>query len=190
MTKLIFLAGSAREKSFNKRLAQTAAKLAEEKGADVKFIDLAHYDMPLYNEDIEAESGLPPMAIDLKEKFQACDGFFIASPEYNSALSPLLKNTIDWLSRPHVENEKSLSAYKGKVAAISSASPGALGGLRGLVSLRSILGNIGVHVIPSQVAVGSAFEAFNENGLIDEKMLSMLSKQIDEFVETASKLNA
>ncbi len=97
------------------------------------------------------------------------DGLLIAAPEYNSSITPLLKNTIDWVSRPS-DGEKALAAYEGKVAAIMSASPGGLGGLRGLVHLRSILSNIGVLVIPDQVAVGKAHEAFGPDGnFVDEK---------------------
>jgi NAD(P)H-dependent FMN reductase len=190
MPNLIFLAGSARKHSFNKRLAQTACKLAEEKGANVEYIDLADYNMPIYCEDYEAENGLPASVIALKEKFQNCDGFFMASPEYNSAISPLLKNTIDWLSRPHGENEPMLSAYKGKVASLAAASPGGLGGLRGLHDLKSILSNIGVFVCPTMVAVGGANDAFNEIGLIDDQKLKMLDGSITEFVNTATKLSS
>lgn len=190
MTKLLFMAGSARKQSFNKRLAKTAADLAKGKGATVEFIDLADYDMPIFNEDIESESGLPDAAKALKKKFQDCDGFFIACPEYNSSISPLLKNTIDWMTRPQEENEAPLSAFKGKVAALASTSPGGLGGLRGLTIVRMLLGNIGVHVIPTQLAVGGAFDVFDDNGLVDEAKLKMLDAEIEEFVTTAHSLNA
>lgn len=190
MTKLIFMAGSNRKHSYNKRLAQTAAQMAEKQGASVEYIDLADYDMPLFNEDIEAEHGLPEAAKLLKAKFQNCDGFFIACPEYNSSITPLLKNTVDWLSRQHEQDEPPLSAFKGKVAALASTSQGALGGLRGLAVVRMLFGNIGVHVIPTQVAVGGAEAAFNENGLIDSAKLKMLEAEIEEFVTTASKLHA
>ena len=142
MANILFLAGSARKESINKKLARLAATMAEATGADVTLIDLKDYDMPIYNGDLEQENGLPENAKKLKKIFIEHDGFFIASPEYNSSYSALLKNTIDWLSRPHKENELPLTAYKGKVAALGATSPGALGGLRGLVALRMLLGKI------------------------------------------------
>jgi NAD(P)H-dependent FMN reductase len=190
MTTLLFLAGSAAENSLNKKLARHAADLAETKGVTVKFIDLKDYEMPLYCTDFELENGVPDNAKKLKKLFQDADGFFIASPEYNSTFSPLLKNIIDWMSRPHEENEEMLSAYKGKIAALGAVSPGALGGIRGLPSVRDMLSNIGVHVIPTQIAVGGK-DTFNEDGSLAKDIhIKMMNTLIDEFVTTANKLNA
>jgi len=189
MANILFMAGSARKQSLNKKLALLAANMAEAAGADVTLIDLKEYEMPLYNGDLEAEQGLPENAKKLKQVFIAHDGFFIASPEYNSSFSPLLKNTIDWMSRPHEENEIPLVAYKGKVAALGAISPGVLGGLRGLVSLRMLLGNIGVTVVPSQVAVGSGFQALDSEGnLKDERQAGMLKATVDELLRTTDRL--
>jgi len=189
MAKIIFLAGSARKQSINKKLARLAANMAKEAGAEITFIDLNDYELPLYNGDLEAEYGLPENAKKLKQIFIEHDGFFIASPEYNSSYSALLKNTIDWLSRAHKDNEAPLSAYKGKVAAIAATSPGALGGLRGLVSLRMLLGNIGVTVVPTQVAIASGFKAFDSDGnLINEAQTGMLKATVDELLRTADRL--
>lgn len=164
MIQLLFLSGSTRQQSFNKQLAQLAVNYArQDKEVEPVFVDLNDYPMPLYNGDDEASNGLPDNAIWLKKIFSESHGFFIASPEYNSSISALLKNTLDWISRSHLNDEPPLTAFKDKVAAISSVSPGELGGLRGLVSLRMMLGNIGVHVIPAQVAIGSAFQAFDEH---------------------------
>lgn len=127
MIKLLFFAGSARKNSLNKNLAKAAYNIALNQGSTATFIDLKDYPMPLYDGDLEDESGLPEKAIELKEVFMAHNGFFIASPEYNSSFSPLLKNSLDWVSRPHEKNEPPLSAYCNKVAAITAASPG--GGL-------------------------------------------------------------
>ena len=187
MTKLLFLAGSARKESLNKKLAIVASDLAKAKGVAVTYIDLADFDMPIYNGDIEDSSGLPENAKRLKKLFQDHDGFFIASPEYNSSFSSLLKNALDWISRPHEENEPGLVAFKGKVAALGAVSPGGLGGLRGLVPLRMMLGNIGVHVIPSQIALGSGMSAFDGNNLKDDKNIKMLDAVITEFVTTTKK---
>jgi NAD(P)H-dependent FMN reductase len=189
MAKIVFLAGSARDESINKKLALLAANMAETAGAEVTVIDLKDYEMPLYNGDLEKQQGIPDNAKKLKQVFIENDGFFIASPEYNSSYSALLKNTIDWMSRPDEDNEPSLVAYRGKVAGLGAVSPGALGGLRGLVPLRMFLGNIGVMVIPSQIAIGAGFKAFDSEGkLIDEGQAKMLKATIDELLRTADKL--
>lgn len=189
MSKLLFLAGSARKESTNKKLAKLAADMAGKAGADVTYIDLRDFEMPLYDGDLEAANGIPENAKKLKQLFIEHDGFFIASPEYNSSMSPLLKNSLDWISRPHEENETPLVAYAGKVAALGSVAPGGLGGLRGLVPLRMMLGNIGVTVVPTQVAVSSGFQAFDEDGkLKDAGVAGMLSGVIEEFVKTANRL--
>ena len=190
MTKLLFMAGSARKDSINKKLAELASIIAKEKGADITFVDLKEYEMPIYDGDLETQESIPENAKKLKKLFVEHDGFFIASPEYNSSFSPLLKNTLDWISRPHKENEESLIAFSGKVGAIGATAPGAIGGLRGLVPLRMMLGNIGVTVIPNQVAVSFGFKAFNENGkLEDERQGQMLENMVDQLIDTATKLN-
>ncbi len=189
MAKLLFFAGSARKESMNKKLAKLAAAMAQDAGAHVTHIDLKDFEMPLYDGDGEAQNGIPENAKKLKQLFVEHDGFFIASPEYNSSIPPLLKNTLDWISRPHEEQEASLIAFKGKIAALGAVSPGGLGGLRGLVPLRMMLGNIGVTVVPSQVAIGSGFQVFDENEhLKDDRQARMLKATIDEFVKIANRL--
>lgn len=189
MTKLLMFAGSARKASTNKQLAALAARTAKEAGAEVTLIDLADFDMPIYNGDIEAETGPPENAKRLKQLFVEHDGFFIASPEYNSSISAVLKNALDWISRPHTEDEPGLWAFSGKVAAIGAVAPGALGGLRGLVPLRMMLGNIGVTVVPSQVAVSDSFNAFDDSGaLVAELPGQMLETTISQLVKTATAL--
>ncbi|HEX8203130.1 MAG TPA: NAD(P)H-dependent oxidoreductase [Isosphaeraceae bacterium] len=167
--RILALAGSTRRDSFNKRLARIAARGAEAAGAEVTVLDLRDVPLPLFDEDLEREQGPPEPATRLKALLVGHDGLLVASPEYNSSITAVLKNAIDWASRP-APGEPPLVAFRGKVAALLSASPGALGGLRGLVHLRSILGNIGVVVLPDQVAVPRAFEAFAEDGsLADPK---------------------
>lgn len=186
---LLFLAGSARRDSFNKKLAKLAADIAKTEAADVTLLDLADYPMPIYNGDLEDEKGIPETARKLKQMFFDCDGFFIASPEYNSSIPPLLKNTLDWLSRRESDDEAPLAAYKGKVAALSAASPGGNGGLRGLVPLRMMLGNIGVHLIPQQLAVASASDAFDDNGkLKSDQQLQTLTSIVQELIRVSNKL--
>ncbi len=168
--KILAFAGSARESSHNKMLLAIAIEGARAAGAEVTRIDLRDFPMPLMDEDLEAAGGTPEQAGRLKDLFDAHDGLLIACPEYNSSIAPLLKNTIDWVSRPDARR-KSVACYTGKVAAILSASPGSLGGIRGLVHVRSILGNIGVLVIPDQIALPRSFESFHTDGTIkDVKM--------------------
>lgn len=185
MAKILFLSGSTRKGSINQKLALLAANMAEQSGADVSIINLIDFEMPLYNSDLEKEKGLPENAKKLKKIFIEHDGFFIASPEYNGFFTPLIKNTIDWLSRPNEDNEAPLIAYKGKIAALGAVSPGRLGGLRGLVPLRLLLGNIGVTVLPSQIAIDSGFQAFDEAGnLIDQQETKRLQVMLNEFIRT------
>jgi len=165
--RILALGGSTRKDSYNKKLVHIAAKGARSTGAEVTLIDLRDLALPLFDQDLEAAEGPPPGATKLKRLMIEHDGFLISSPEYNSSITGVLKNAIDWASRP-APNEPPLVAFKGRVATLMSASPGALGGLRGLVHLKAILGNIGVLVLPDQVAVAKAFEAFNEDGSLKD----------------------
>lgn len=165
--RILAFAGSARSGSFNKRLVAIAAAGARAAGADVTLIDLRDYALPLYDGDAEERDGLPPNARKLKDVFLANQGLLISAPEYNSSITPLLKNTLDWVSRP-VTGETPLNCFDGKVAALMSASPGALGGLRGLVHVRAILQNIRVLTIPEQIAVPHAGEAFAADGSLKD----------------------
>ena len=160
--KILAFAGATRSGSFNKRLIKAGVRGAEAAGAQVTLIDLRDLKLPLYDGDDEEQNGLPEGALKLKALMKAHDGFLISAPEYNSSISAVLKNAIDWASRP-APNEKTLEPFDGKVAALMSASPGALGGLRGLVTVRSILGNIQVIVLPEQFALSKAHEAFNDD---------------------------
>lgn len=145
--------------------------------------------MPIYDGDLEASSGLPESAKRLKTLMKEHQGFLIASPEYNSSVSPLLKNTIDWCSRSE-PGEASLAAYRGKAAGLLAASGGALGGLRGLIALRMILGNIGVHVLPNQFALPKAHEAFHPDGTPkDETALAPAKAVAAELARVARKLH-
>ena len=165
--KILAFAGSTREGSFNKKLIRIAAAGATAAGAEVTLLDLRDLPLPLYDGDLEAREGIPENARKLKELMVAHHGFLISAPEYNSSITGVLKNAIDWASRP-ASGEPSLVAFTGKAAALMSASPGALGGLRGLVHLRAILSNIGVLVIPDQVAVPLAHEAFAADGSLKD----------------------
>ncbi|HEX8883670.1 MAG TPA: NAD(P)H-dependent oxidoreductase, partial [Noviherbaspirillum sp.] len=170
---------SARKASLNKRLVRVAAEGARRAGADVTEIDLRDFPVPIYDGDLEAEQGLPPKARELRQLMLEHQGFLIASPEYNGSIPALLKNLIDWTSRA-VDGQDGLAPYRNKVAVLMSASPGSYGGLRGLVHVRAILGNIGVIVLPEQLAVGKAHEAFSLDG-------SMQNPKMQESVEALGR---
>ncbi len=165
--RILAFAGSTRQESFNQKLVHVAAQGARLAGAEVTVINLKAFSLPLFDEDLEAADGLPENALKLKKLFLEHSGLLIASPEYNSSITAVLKNTLDWVSRP-APGESRLAAYQGKVASLMSASPGALGGLRGLVHLRAILGNIGVIVLPDQIAVPQARDAFSHDGSLKD----------------------
>jgi NAD(P)H-dependent FMN reductase len=175
--KILALAGSLRKESYNKKLVKIAAESARRAGAEVTYIDLRDYSLPLMDEDLEASEGLPANARKLKDLFISHDGLLLACPEYNSSITAVLKNTIDWVSRP-APGEAPLAGFGGKVAAIMSASPGALGGLRGLVHVRAILGNIQTLVIPDQVSIPSAHQAFNEDGTLKDTRKNAAVEQL------------
>jgi NAD(P)H-dependent FMN reductase len=139
ISRILALAGSLRRDSFNKKLVPIAAHGARKAGAEVTILDLKDFPLPLFDQDLEAEQGMPENGKKLKHFFIEHDGLLIASPEYNSSITGVLKNAIDWVSRP-APGEPPLVAFRGKVATLMSASPGALGGLRALVHVRSILG--------------------------------------------------
>ena len=161
--RILALAGSLRAGSYNRRVLAVAADGARAAGADVTAVDLREFPLPVYDADLESASGLPAAVLALKERFRAAEGLLVASPEYNSAISGTLKNAFDWVSRP-APGEKPLECFKGKVAALCAASTGALGGIRGLASVRLILGNLGVVLLPDQVALPKAAEAFDDDG--------------------------
>ena len=188
--RILAFAGSARRESFNKKLLRIAIAGAEAAGAKVTHIDLADFPLPLFNQDDEAEQGLPENAIALKKLFLENDGLLMSCPEYNSSITPLWKNTIDWVSR-QAPGEGALAAYKGKVATLMSASPGRLGGLRGLVHVRAILGNIGVVVLPEQVAVSEAHGSFTSDGKHhDQKTHASVEKLGRGLAEFLKKLKS
>ena len=191
MANLLFFAGSAREHSFSKQLAKTAHKMVQDKGVNATFIDLRDYPMPLYDGDLEDAEGMPENARVLKKMFAESDGFFIATPEYNSGYPALLKNTIDLISRPGPDDADIADPYKGKTAAIAAASPGGLGGMRVLVPLRMLLGNIGIHVVPNQVSVNFASKAFNDDGsLANQNQLDLMNGALDQLISTTDALNS
>lgn len=171
MVRITAFAGSLRDGSFNRKLVSIAAAGARNAGAEVQVLEMKDYPMPLMDKDLEAMNGMPEKAAEFKAKLIESDGFIIAAPEYNSSMTPMLKNALDWASRSGSPGERTLSAFRGRTAVLMSASPGSLGGMRGLVPLRMLLGELGVTVIPRYKCISGADKAFSQNGsLKDEKM--------------------
>jgi NAD(P)H-dependent FMN reductase len=187
--RILAFGGSLRRDSFNQKLAALAAEGAREAGAEVTLITLRDFPMPLFDQDLEAEIGKPAEAKRLKELFLSHQGLIIASPEYNSGYSAALKNAIDWVSRGDSPDEPPISALAGKSAVIMATSPGGLGGLRGLVPLRMLLGNLGITMLPDQIAIPSAFDAFGPDGhLVDPKQEAKVKTLGASLAEQLQKL--
>ena len=185
--KILALAGSTRSGSFNKKLVAAAASSLSKAGAVVTVIDLKDYPMPLFDEDVEKENGLPKSVRKFKDLLIDHDGFFISTPEYNGFFSGVLKNAIDWASRP-VEGYPPYECFEGKVGAVAAASPGSLGGIRALEHIRQQLSNIKVFVIPDQLAISSAGEAFSVDGsLANPGSQKALDKLCVNLIATVKK---
>jgi NAD(P)H-dependent FMN reductase len=189
MTRLLFFAGSARAGSHNKRLADLAHRIALANGVEGVFVDLKDYPMPIYHGDLEAEQGPPEEARRFKALLGEYQGVFIASPEYNASIAPLLKNTLDWVTRVRAKGETGLEVFRSRVFAISGASPGYYGGMRSLLQLREILAvGLGAAVIPQQIALPRAHEAFDADGrLKDDRQRDLLKSVVEALAVAARK---
>lgn len=188
--RLLAFAGSLRAGSFNRRLIHTLAAGATRAGAQVDLIELRDIPLPIYDGDIEA-AGMPENVHLLQARLAAADGLLIATPEYNGSMPALLKNTLDWMSRAQADGSDGTRLFAGKVAGISSASPGGLGGLRSLLVLRDALSKFGMWVCPAQVAVGGAGTAFAEDGtLIDERRRAQVEGVGEQTARAAAALRA
>lgn len=182
---ILVFAGSSRRESLNKKLAQTAAKTLQQQGGIATFIDLADFNIPLYHGDLEAEHGIPAEVQRLQNLLAQHQGLLIVSPEYNGMPTPLLLNTLDWLSR----GSQGLSNFSGKPVALLSASSGGLGGLRSLWSMRQFLSNLGLLVLANQLAVGAAQDAFNDQGLLNNpRQQDSLSQMTQQLLSLASTI--
>ena len=186
MPKILAFSGSIRRDSWNRKLIQAAVDATRAAGGDVTLIDLADYPLPLMDEDLEAREGLPANAQRLKALFKAHDALLIASPEYNSSMPPLLKNTLDWVSREW-QGESGLVPYQNKVAAILAATPGTFGGMRMLPHLRQVLNTLGVLVLPGQLSLAHSDAAFDaDSGAL--KSPARLHALVLELVNTTAAL--
>jgi chromate reductase len=184
---ILVFSGSIRTASYNARLAALAAKELSLLNVDVTLISLLDYPLPLYHGDLETEQGLPHNAVQLKQLFGVHHGVFITSPEYNASITPLLKNTLDWISRASDAPESPLAAYRRRIFALGAASNGTFGGYRSLMALRQVLElGCGALVLPEQIAVGAAANAFDDMGNLREELPAQkLRSVLHELVEAA-----
>ena len=186
--RLLFFAGSTREGSFNRKLASLAHHIAEANGIEAVLAELKDYPMPIYNGDLEAKEGPPERARAFKALLGEYDGVFIASPEYNSSVTPLLKNTLDWVTRVKEKGETGLEVFRSRVFAISGASPGSYGAMRSLLHLRQILElGMGATVIPQQIALPRAMDAFEADGSLKDNAQQTLCKSVVEALAVAAR---
>ena len=191
--KLLVFAGSTRLQSFNRKLARATADLARASGAEVTHIELADFDIPMYNADLEAE-GTPADVIRLKQLMHAHPAWIVCTPEYNASYPALVKNTLDWASSPVKADPAwtdGLKPFRGKVVGVLSASPGALGGLRSQSHLQPLLMNLHCWVAPQNYALGKAGEAFDDQGaLVGERHAKSVQAVIDQVLWAAQRLAA
>jgi chromate reductase len=185
--KILVMPGSTRTGSHNAKLAALAVKELTLIDADVTRISLADYPLPLYEAHLDARVGQPANAFALKQMIMAHHGVFITSPEYSASVTPILKNAIDWVSRVRERGDPAYAAFKDRVFAIASASPGRVGGLRSLMALRQILElGCGALVIPEQVAIPSADQAFDEmDNIIDTGTANLLRAELQRLLNMA-----
>jgi NAD(P)H-dependent FMN reductase len=187
--RILAFAGSLRKDSWNRKLIRVAAQGAREAGAEVTLLDLKEYPLPVYDGDIEAEQGLPENVIKLKTIFKEHQGILISSPEYNAGYPGMLKNVIDWLSRP-LEGEKPFEPFRYKPVGAMAASPGALGGNRMMSSLRGLLTHMQMIVVPEVYGLSKAGEAFDDQGNLKDPKIEASVKKIGKAVaDLARKLN-
>jgi NAD(P)H-dependent FMN reductase len=190
--RLLFFAGSARQASHNRKLAHCALNAARAKGFAADLIELSDYPMPIFNGDAEAAEGPPENARKLMELMRSYHGIFIASPEYNASVTPLLKNTLDWVSRVRDPAEKGFDVYRSRVFALGAASPGQFGGMRSLLAIRQVLAvGLGAMVLPDQIAVPNAAAAFDESGaLTNERSRTQLDTVVARLGDIAQRFRS
>lgn len=181
--RILAFSGSARKESLNRKFLAHAVRAVREAGGEVTLIDLNDYVLPLYHGDLEEAAGLPANAARLIELIAQHGALLIASPEYNSMFTPLLKNTLDWCTRGETD------PFGGKVAAVISASPGALGGIRSLQLAQQLLLKLGCHVVPGQVMLPHADKAFDAGGaLVEPRARKLVQALAAALVRTAGRL--
>lgn len=188
--KILVFAGSVRTGAYSGRVADAAMKELALQGADVTRVSLGDYPLPIMDEDLERESGIPDSAFKLARLFAAHDAILVATPEYNGSIPPLLKNTIDWISRVKRDGNVALQPLPGKVVAICSSSDGHFAGIRSATHLRAVLSHIQMEVISPQVSVPKAGEAFDDSGNFrDERLRKGMARLCRALVERAVMLS-
>jgi len=185
--KILVFAGSTRTGAYSGKVADCAQTELAQQGAEVTRISLADYPLPIMNEDLEEEKGIPENAFKLARQFAAHDALLICTPEYNGSIPPLLKNTIDWVSRISKDGGKPLRPYPGKIVGICSSSNGHFAGIRSANHLRAVLSHIQMEVIAPQVSVPNGDEAFDEDGQFrDERLRKGMRRLCATLIEYAS----
>lgn len=188
MSKILVLSGSNRAGSFNTKLVAAAAKELALMGADVTQLSLIDYPLPLYDEDLKTNEGIPDHVFKLAKQLVAHDGIFISSPEYNASISPLLKNMIDWVSKVTELDGKPCAPWKEIVVALGAAAPGAMGGVRGLNHVRAIFTSVGSLTIAEQVLVPNAGSAFDADGhLVADRSRAALSSLCKSLIRHSQR---
>lgn len=186
--KILVFAGSTRVGAYSGKVADCAQLELALQGSEVTRITLADYPLPLMSEDLEREDGIPDNAYKLARLFASHDALLICTPEYNGSLPPLLKNTIDWVSRPLPE-QSGYVPFQSKAVALMSASPGALGGMRGLRHLRDVLTELQMIILPKQVSLTAAHQAFDDAGnLRDPAMAGRMQGLVVELLGMVERL--
>lgn len=181
--KILAFSGSSRAESLNQKLLLATGEAVRAAGGEVTLVSLRDFPLPLYDGDLEEAEGLPANARKLVELIKDHPGLLIASPEYNSMITPLLKNTIDWCTRADDD------PFPGRVVAVVSASPGVLGGIRSLQQAQHLLLHLGCHVVPGNTILPQAQKAFGSDGKItDPRALKSVQELATKFVETMTKL--
>lgn len=176
--RFLVLTGSLRSQSLNHKLAVLAAKAVQERGGTVEHNSLADFEAPHYDQDVEAESGIPAGVQHFARMLRGADALIVSSPEYNASLPGVVKNLIDWTSRIRPQ------PFNGKQAFLMSASPSMVGGNRGLWSLRIPLEHLGMRVYPDMFSLAQAHEAFGEDGALKNAVLQKrFNDTIDCFMD-------
>jgi chromate reductase len=190
LIKILALSGSSRRDSLNKRLLEIAAQGAREGGAEITTLELGDLALPIYDQDLEADSGLPAGARRLQALMSEHHALLIATPEHNGGYTALLKNAIDWASRPCEDGSSGLATVAGKAVAVVSASMGPLGGTRSQIALKLVLDKIGMIVIPQAFALGVCHQAFDDEWRLKDANAEMLVRGVGAALhKAASKLS-
>ena len=184
---ILGVSGSIRKESFNTQLLTVALELAERHGARVTRLDLGAINLPFYDADLEAKSGLPETVRQLKKQFEEADGLIIATPEYNGFFPGILKNCFDWLTRRTGPDDPILSAFNGKVAGVMSATVGGSGGIRSLTSLTTQLRYLGVTVLPRPFSLMHAGKVFGDSGALPAESLAVVDETVTGLLRALGK---